>query len=83
MVGIIVPNKVVKDSAASRNSLVETALSFSLSTGTSEKDLLIVSRNVPPGGYAFVVAIVVLRRGCVVLKVELELLRVTVEQGGG
>jgi len=36
---------------------VEMALSFSLSTGTSVKDFLRVSRKVPPGGYAFVVAI--------------------------
>jgi hypothetical protein len=34
------------------------ALSFSLSTGTSVKDFLSVSRKVPPGGYAFVVAMV-------------------------
>jgi hypothetical protein len=52
-----IPNKVVNDSAASRNSVVDTALSFSLSTGTSVKDFLSVSRNVPPGGYALVVAI--------------------------
>lgn len=36
---------------------METAFSFSLSTGTSVKDFLRVSRKVPPGGYA-VVAIV-------------------------
>lgn len=48
----VVPNKVVNDSAASRNSVVETALSFSLSTGTAVKDTLRVSRKVPPGGYA-------------------------------
>ncbi len=47
---------MVNDSEASRNSVVDIALSFSLSTGTSVKDLLIVSRNVPPGGYALVVA---------------------------
>jgi len=46
----VLPNKVVNDSAASRNSVVETALSFSLLTGTSVKDLLTVSRKVPPGG---------------------------------
>lgn len=45
------PKRVVNDSAASRNSVVEIALSFSLSIGTSVKDLLRVSRNVPPGGY--------------------------------
>jgi hypothetical protein len=50
----VIPNSVVRDSAASRNSLVAMALSFSLSTGTSVKDLLIESRKVPPGGYAFV-----------------------------
>lgn len=53
-----VPKSVVNDSAASRNSVVEMALSFSLSTGTSVKDFLSVSRKVPPGGYAFVVAMV-------------------------
>ena len=50
------PKRVVNDSAASRNSVVGTALSFSLSTGTSVKDFLNVSRKVPPGGYALVVA---------------------------
>lgn len=56
-----IPNIVVRDSAASKNSLVDTALFFSLSTGTSVKDLFTVSRKVPPGGYAFVDAIVILR----------------------
>ena len=42
--------RVVSDSAASRNSVVETALSFSLFMGTSVKDRLRVSRKVPPGG---------------------------------
>jgi hypothetical protein len=51
-----VPNRVVNDSAASRNSVVAMALSFSLLTGTSVKDFLSVSRKVPPGGYALVVA---------------------------
>lgn len=45
-----VPNIVVNDSAASRNSVVEMALSFSASTGTSTKDFRNVSRRVPPGG---------------------------------
>jgi len=54
----VVPKSVVNDSAASRNSVVEMALSFSLSTGTSVKDFLSVSRKVPPGGYAFVLAMV-------------------------
>jgi hypothetical protein len=53
-----VPNKVVRDSEASKNSLVDIALSFSLSTGTSVNDLLMLSRKVPPGGYALVDAIV-------------------------
>ena len=44
------PKIVVKDSAASRNSVVEMALSFSAFTGTSLKDFLKVSRMVPPGG---------------------------------
>jgi len=51
-----VPKRVVNDSAASRNSDVDTALSFEASTGTSVKDFLSVSRKVPPGGYAFVAA---------------------------
>jgi hypothetical protein len=54
----VIPKRVVNDSAASRNSVVEMALSFSLSTGTSVKDFLNVSRKVPPGGYAFVLAMV-------------------------
>lgn len=49
-IGRGLPNSVVNDSAASRNSVVAIALSFSLSTGTSVKDFLSVSRNVPPGG---------------------------------
>lgn len=53
------PNRVVNDSAASRNSVVEIALSFSLLTGTSVNDLLTVSRKVPPGGYALVAAMFV------------------------
>ena len=53
-----VPNSVVNDSAASRNSVVATALSFSLSTGTSVKDFLSVSRKVPPSGYDCAAAIV-------------------------
>jgi len=44
------PKIVVRDSAASRNSLVEMALFFSASIGTSVKDFLKVSRKVPPGG---------------------------------
>ena len=46
-----VPNSVVNDSAASRNSVVAIALSFSLLTGTSVKETLRVSRKVPPSGY--------------------------------
>lgn len=38
--------------------MVETALSFSLLTGTSTKEVLRVSRKVPPGGYAFTVAMI-------------------------
>lgn len=47
---IDVPNKVVSDSAASRNSVVGTALSLAASTGTSTKDLRRVSNQVPPAG---------------------------------
>lgn len=44
------PNMVVSDSAASRNWVVATALSFSASSGTLTKDCLNVSTMVPPGG---------------------------------
>ncbi len=40
------PNKVVKLSAASRNSVVEMALSFEASTGTSSQLFLTVSKKV-------------------------------------
>ena len=52
------PNSVVKLSAASRNSVVEIALSLEESRGTSTKLLLTVSKNVPPGGYAVAIVIV-------------------------
>lgn len=45
-----VPNRVVNDSAASRNDVVSTALSWLTSTPTSTKDFLRVSNQVPPGG---------------------------------
>ena len=45
-----IPKSVVKLSAASRNSLVDMALSLLLSTGTSTKDFLMVSKKVPPAG---------------------------------
>ena len=47
----IILNKVVRESAASRNSFVPMALSLPASTGTSLKDLVKVSRKVPPVGY--------------------------------
>lgn len=40
---------VVRDSAASRNSVVEMAFSLLESIGTSVKDCLKVSSRVPPG----------------------------------
>ena len=40
------PNKVVNDSAASRNSVVEIPLSLAAPTGTSAKDFWIVSNQV-------------------------------------
>lgn len=43
---------VVKDSAASRNSVVEMALSLSASTGTSTKERLKVESRVAPSGTA-------------------------------
>jgi hypothetical protein len=55
----LVPNRVVNDSAASRNSVVAIALSFSLLMGTSLNDFFRVSRKVPPGGKAFADAIVI------------------------
>lgn len=44
------PKRVVKDSAASRKSLVEMALSLAASIGTSTKDFCKVSSQVLPGG---------------------------------
>ncbi len=44
------PNKVAKDSDASRNSVVEMALSLSLLTGTSTNDFLRLPNQVPPAG---------------------------------
>jgi len=49
--GNTVPNNVARDSAASKNLLVLMALSLLSSTGTSVKEALMVSKNVPPGGY--------------------------------
>ena len=46
----IIPNRVVSDSDASRNSVVEMALSLSGSMGTSVKFRLSRSKYVPPGG---------------------------------
>lgn len=43
---------MVNDSAASRKSEVGIALSLALSMGTSTKDFLSVSNQVPPGGKA-------------------------------
>lgn len=50
---------VVRDSAASRNSVVEIALSLLLSMGTSTNDFLKVWRRVPPAGKAGVDMIIV------------------------
>jgi hypothetical protein len=55
---IHVPKSVLRLSAASRNSVVEIALSLDASTGTSTKLFLTVSKKVPPGGYAAAAAIV-------------------------
>jgi len=49
--GNTIPNSVARDSAASKNLLVLMALSLVSSTGTSVKEALMVSKNVPPGGY--------------------------------
>lgn len=45
------PNKVVKDSAASRKADVSIALPLLGSGWTSTKDFLRVSNQVPPAGY--------------------------------
>jgi hypothetical protein len=58
MVLVNLPKSVDRLSAASRNSVVEMALSFEASTGTSTKLLLTVSKKVPPGGYAAAIVIV-------------------------
>lgn len=52
------PNSAVKLAAASRKAVVSMALSWLASTGTSTKDFLRVSNQVPPGGYVVFVAIV-------------------------
>jgi hypothetical protein len=57
-----VPNMVVRDSAASRNSVVETAFPLDSSMGTLVKVPLKVSRMVPPSGITAVVAMVSGRR---------------------
>ena len=44
------PKRVVKDSVASRKSLVVMALSLAASTGTSTNDFCKVSSQVLPGG---------------------------------
>jgi hypothetical protein len=44
------PKSVVRASAASRKASVDIASSLALSTGTSTKLFLSVSKNVPPGG---------------------------------
>lgn len=53
-----IPNSVVSDSAASRNSVVAMALALSGLMGTSVKLLFRPSKKVPPGGCATVEAIV-------------------------
>lgn len=45
-------NSSVSDSEASRNSVVEMALSLLWLMGTWVKDRLALSKKVPPGGYA-------------------------------
>ena len=56
------PNNVVNDSAASRNSVVGTALSFAASIGTSTKDLRRVSNQVPPAGWVSLAGIDMMNR---------------------
>lgn len=46
IMAVSLPNKVVNDSAASRNSVVEMPLSLAASIGTSAKDFWIVSNQV-------------------------------------
>jgi hypothetical protein len=45
VIAFILPNRFVRDSEASKNSVVETALLFASSTGTSAKDLGRVSKK--------------------------------------
>lgn len=52
------PNSVVRLSAASRKAVVSMALSLLAFTGTSTKDFLIVSNQVPPSGYVVFAAII-------------------------
>ena len=52
------PNSVVRLSAASRKAVVSMALSLLAFTGTSTKDFLRVSNQVPPGGYVVFAAII-------------------------
>lgn len=59
------PKRVVNDSAASRKSEVGMALPLEESTGTSTKDFLRVSNQVPPGGIAAWNAIVSFNGGIV------------------
>ena len=51
------PNKEARDSAASRNSEVDMALSLAVSTGTSANDFLRDSNQLLPGGNADLEAI--------------------------
>lgn len=57
------PNSVVRLSAASRKAAVSMALSLLAFTGTSTKDFLSVSNQVPPKGYVAFAAIIAVAAG--------------------
>lgn len=57
------PNSVVRLSAASRKAVVSMALSLLAFTGTSTKDFLRVSNQVPPRGYVVFAAIIAVAAG--------------------
>lgn len=60
------PNSVVRLSAASRKAVVSMALSLLAFTGTSTKDFLRVSNQVPPTGYVVFAAIIAVAADCAV-----------------
>lgn len=64
------PNSVVRLSAASRKAVVSMALSLLAFTGTSTKDFLRVSNQVPPRGYVVFAAMIAVAAGFAVCAVR-------------